>query len=123
MLDKTTRVNLLYDHYGALLTEKQRRFVELHYLEDLSLGEIAIQFGVSRQAVHDHLRRAVDQLELYEAVLGLVSRHMRRRAVKRQLAEVIAGLPVDDDQQRRLLELVGELCEDGNGTGGGDGDV
>ncbi|MDI3257193.1 MAG: YlxM family DNA-binding protein [Kyrpidia sp.] len=117
MLDKTTRVNLLYDHYGGLLTEKQRRFVELHYFEDLSLGEIADLFGVSRQAVHDHLKRAVDQLEQYETVLGLAGRGVRKRAVRARLNGEIAGLPVDERRKERLLRLIDSLCEEDEGTG------
>jgi predicted DNA-binding protein YlxM (UPF0122 family) len=115
-LEKTTRVNLLYDYYGGLLTEKQRRFVELHYVEDWSLGEIAEHCGISRQAVHDHLKRAVDQLEQYEAVLGLVDREARRRALANRLTEEVETLPVDGPRKERLLRLIGRMVEEGDGT-------
>ncbi len=73
MIDEVTRIGVLYDFYAPLLTERQRRMVELHYFEDWSLGEIADNFGVSRQAVHDNLRRAKDQMDGYEDALHLAA--------------------------------------------------
>lgn len=68
------KVNLLYDFYGSLLTERQQKFIELYYGDDLSLGEIAEQFNVTRQAVHDTLKRSEQTLENYEHKLGLVEK-------------------------------------------------
>ncbi|MCL5289555.1 MAG: YlxM family DNA-binding protein [Bacillota bacterium] len=68
------KINLLYDFYGSLLTERQRNFIELYYGDDLSLGEIAEQFNVTRQAVHDTLKRAEQTLGTYEEKLALVDK-------------------------------------------------
>ncbi|AQS59431.1 YlxM family DNA-binding protein [Desulforamulus ferrireducens] len=68
------RINLLYDFYGSLLTERQQKFIELYYGDDLSLGEIAEQYDVTRQAVHDTLKRAEQTLNNYEEKLGLVGK-------------------------------------------------
>lgn len=68
------KINLLFDFYGNLLTEKQQKFIELYYGDDLSLGEIAEQFGVTRQAVHDTLKRAEQTLANYEDKLGLMGK-------------------------------------------------
>jgi 16S rRNA (guanine1207-N2)-methyltransferase len=67
------RANRLFDVYGALLTAQQQQVVRRYYGDDLSLGEIAAQMGVSRQAVHDGLRRALAAMERFEGVLHLVS--------------------------------------------------
>jgi 16S rRNA (guanine1207-N2)-methyltransferase len=72
------RANRLFDAYGALLTPQQRRLLQRYYYHDLSLGEIAQQTRVSRQAVHDGLRRALAALERYEAALGLVKANAPR---------------------------------------------
>ena len=56
-LIKTTRINFLFDFYQSLLTDKQRIYMDLYYLEDHSLGEIADEYGISRQAVYDNVRR------------------------------------------------------------------
>ncbi len=66
------RANRMFDAYGALLTPQQRQLLQRYYQHDLSLGEIAAQMRVSRQAVHDGLRRAIAALERYERALGLV---------------------------------------------------
>jgi predicted DNA-binding protein YlxM (UPF0122 family) len=85
MLDQLARVARLYDFYGPLLTNKQRYWLELHYHHDYSLGEIAREVGISRQAVNDGLRRAIKSLEAYEACLGFVQRDLN---VRKQLARV-----------------------------------
>lgn len=73
-IDDITRQSLLYDFYGALLTERQRNVMELYHEENLSLAEIADEFGISRQGVHDALHKAEKSLEAYEQKLGLVGK-------------------------------------------------
>lgn len=72
-LVRKVRAGALLEMYGALLTERQREFVRLHHSEDMSLGEIARDFGVSRQAIHDAVRQAEATMEHYEAALGLLA--------------------------------------------------
>lgn len=86
-LDNLGRKLLLFDVYGALLTEKQQQAMELTYNEDLSLGEIAAMQGVSRQAVFDAIRRAEDLLESYDEKLGLVERNRAEQEVCSELAK------------------------------------
>ena len=74
IIPRVERVNLLMDIYGDLLTEKQRRFVVLHFGEDLSFGEIAAQFHVSRQAIYDAVKHAIANLEKFEGTLGIVAK-------------------------------------------------
>jgi len=69
------RANRMFDAYGALLTGQQQRLLRRYYQDDLSLGEIASQMRVSRQAVHDGLRRALVAMERLEGALGLAVRH------------------------------------------------
>ncbi|MEO3945144.1 putative DNA-binding protein [Gorillibacterium sp. CAU 1737] len=89
VLEKTTRVNLLFDFYGPLLTEKQQTFLTCYFLDDLSLGEIAAEFGISRQAVYEHIRRAEATLEGYEEKLGLAADHERRTAILADLKTAV----------------------------------
>ena len=70
--EKRFRLSLLLDAYGELLTEKQHRFLCHYYEEDLSFGEIAAEYGVSRQAIFDSVKHGEDALERFEKVLGLV---------------------------------------------------
>jgi 16S rRNA (guanine1207-N2)-methyltransferase len=66
--------NRMFDAYGSLLTVRQQHLLRQYYQDDLSLGEIAARIRVSRQAVHDGLRRALGALERFEAALGLAAR-------------------------------------------------
>jgi predicted DNA-binding protein YlxM (UPF0122 family) len=89
MLEKTTHVNLLYDFYQALLTDKQRIYMELYYHDDLSLSEIAEQFQVSRQAVFENIKRAEQLLRQYEDQLQLLSKHRQREPLYDQLLTML----------------------------------
>ena len=72
---KDLRFALLLDCYGSLLTERQAAYMELYYCEDLSLGEIAEDAGVSRQAVRDAVKRGEELLLDYEAKLDFAAQH------------------------------------------------
>lgn len=70
----------LFDFYGPLLTPNRRQALSLYLEEDLSLGEIAQETGITRQGVYDALRRAQAQLSDYEDKLGLMRRYRLMRA-------------------------------------------
>jgi len=92
-LEKTNRINVLFDFYGPLLTEKQQTFLKCYYHDDYSLGEIAEDFEISRQAVYEHLKRSEQILEDYEHKLGLAARHERLQEGLAQLDRLIGELP------------------------------
>ena len=73
-LEKKVDLAFLAAFYGGLLTEKQRQVLSLHCEEDLSLGEIAQEVGISRQAVHETLARASARLREMEGALGVAGR-------------------------------------------------
>lgn len=104
MLEKTTRVNFLFDFYQSLLTDKQRLYMQLYYLDDLSLGEIADQYGVSRQAVYDNVKRTEAMLEDYEKKLNLFEKHESRLEVVEQLQGMAPG-----NDRERFLKLLHTL--------------
>lgn len=95
---------LALDFYGKLLTDKMREIMEYYYFDDLSLGEIADDVGISRQAVHDTVRRAGNLLEEYEEKLGLIRRF---RKEKNEIDEAIKLLDRGDkDSALELLKAV-----------------
>jgi len=110
MMEKFARINLLFDFYGPLLTERQQRILEEYYAQDLSLGEIAAVQGVTRQAVHDTIKRATLALERYEAKLGLVEKFLYQRSRIAEAAEELDGLPVEQgDRYRRIKALLQDV--------------
>ena len=103
MLEKTTRVNFLYDFYQTLLTEKQRIYMQLYYLDDLSLGEIAEEYGVSRQAVYDNVRRTEAMLEDYEDKLNLFSKFQKRMEMIEELEQLLPTMNQETSEKVRVL--------------------
>ena len=77
-MEKTNRINLLFAFYENLLTDKQQTFLKYYFHDDFSLGEIAAEFEISRQAVYEHIKRAEQVLENYEEKLGLLKKHETR---------------------------------------------
>lgn len=77
MKNQTFRMTMLYDFYGELLTERQKEFYQLYYDEDLSLSEIAENYGISRQGVRDVIVRAEAYMTEIEDKTGLVKRFMQ----------------------------------------------
>ncbi len=94
-LEKMVRTGLLYDFYGGLLTDKQRQAMELYYLENWSLAEIAASEGVSRQAVYDLLHRSARTIEEYERKLGLLDRFLKQQTVLAEIQRKITAIMAD----------------------------
>lgn len=109
MLEKTTRVNYLFDFYQKLLTPKQKNYMEMYYLEDYSLGEISDSFHVSRQAVYDNIKRTEAMLEEYEEKLKLYDKFQKRQKLTRMLKERLADLNVSDTDLLSIIEEIENL--------------
>ena len=90
-------VVLLYDYYGDLLTQRQKECFELRYYQDLSLGEIAAELGISRQGVHENLSRAESLLRNMEAKTGCVNRDQAYRKAVGTIVETAEALLGNED--------------------------
>lgn len=97
-MDKTIYLNNLYDFYQDLFNDKQRRLFEDYYFENWSLAEIAINNGVSRNAIHKLLKSIEDKLYKYEESLKLYEKSLKLNALiekmdnlelKKQLQELL----------------------------------
>lgn len=89
MLEKTVRINFLFDFYKALLTPKQQNYMEMYYLRDYSLGEIAENAQVSRQAIYDNIKRTEAMLESYEKTLNLYEKFKQRMTLIDQMEQYL----------------------------------
>ena len=94
---ETTELILLYDYYGELLTDRQRECFELRYYQDLSLGEIGDELGISRQGVHDNLSRAEALLRNMEAKTGCASRDQACRKAASTIVDAASLLRGNED--------------------------
>ncbi len=90
-------VVLLYDYYGDLLTDRQKECFEMRYYQDLSLGEIAEELGISRQGVHENLNRAEALLRNMEAKTGCAGRDQACRKAVNAILEAASQLRQNED--------------------------
>lgn len=104
MLEKTTRVNYLFDFYQPLLTPKQQNYMDMYYREDYSLGEISDLLNVSRQAVYDNIRRTESMLESYEKKLGLYDKFQKRASILGRMDEA-----AENTDLRNFIQQLKEL--------------
>ena len=110
-MDKLYEQTMLYDFYGELLTEHQRQGYEDAVYNDLSLSEIAQEQGISRQGVHDLVRRCDRILQGYEEKLHLVERFARARETVEEIRELTLG-ETDQAALLRIRELSCKLLEE-----------
>ena len=96
-MDKTIYYNYLYDYYGSLLTERQRSYYEDYYFSNLSLSEIAENYKVSRNAVHNQLKIVIEKLDFYENNLKLYEK-------SKKIGKIIEK--VDEKIKREIEELI-----------------
>ena len=104
-IEKTNRMNALFEFYAALLTDKQMNYIELYYADDYSLAEIAEEFGVSRQAVYDNIKRTEKILEAYEMKLHMYSDYI----VRSQIFDDIMEKYPDDSYLQEQIEILSSI--------------
>lgn len=102
---------LLYDFYGELLTDHQKEIYEQFVLEDLSLSEIAEGAGISRQGVHDLIKRCSRILEDYETKLHLVEKFISVKAKVQQIDELLKA-ESQDEWVQQVRQIAGEILEE-----------
>lgn len=116
MLEKTVEISLLYDVYSRLLTDKQKDIVDLYYNQDLSLGEIADELKVSRQAVYDMLKRTERLLYQYEEKLNFIERAKEKNKKLSHILDRLDNLedrlraePFSDQSLKQLIYIKDQL--------------
>lgn len=111
-IEKNERINSLFEFYQPLLTEKQNQYLELYYANDFSLGEIAENFNVSRQAVYDNIKRTEKILEAYEAKLHLDAEFQARNKQADEIQQYVKRHYPDDQQLNKLVGRLENLEEE-----------
>ena len=117
MKSQAYRMTMLFDFYGDVLTDRQKEFYDLYYNEDLSLGEIAENYGITRQGVRDVIVRAEAVLTELEDKTGLIKRFHTMRAQLEQVrrdAQSLAELAARQDDNE--LEVLARRILDGTET-------
>lgn len=110
-MDKLIVQTLLYDFYGELLTEHQRRVYEDVVLNDYSISEIAEAAGISRQGVHDMVKRCGRILEDYESKLHLVEKFIHIKENVNRIRELTQG-GTQSEAMRQIEEISKDILEE-----------
>ncbi|WP_461239415.1 putative DNA-binding protein [Paucilactobacillus sp. N302-9] len=111
-IEKNYRINSLFEFYGPLLTDKQNDYMQLYYGDDYSLGEIAEEFSVSRQAVYDNIKRTVQTLEDYEEKLHLYSDFTARNRLSDLIQDYVKQHYPHDQKLNELVQHLENLEEE-----------
>ncbi|EOH98646.1 hypothetical protein UAW_01242 [Enterococcus haemoperoxidus ATCC BAA-382] len=110
-IEKTNRMNALFEFYSTLLTEKQMNYMEMYYADDFSLGEIAEEYDISRQAVYDNIKRTEKILEEYEKKLHLFSDYIVRGELLETLKSYVNETYPKDTTIIQYIEQIQEVEE------------
>ena len=105
MKNQAYRMAMLYDFYGDLLTDRQKEFYDLYYNEDLSLAEIAENYGITRQGVRDVIVRAEAYLTEIEDKTGLIRRFHTMQGQLREVADCAGKILALNDAKLGSDEL------------------
>lgn len=109
-------LSILFDFYGELLKDHNKQIFEDYILNDLSLSEIADQKGISRQGVHDIVKRCSKQLKTCEEKLSLIQKFNDTKAKANRVKDIAGQLKdmssqQDEKQAHQLNEII-ELTND-----------
>lgn len=111
VMNKILEQALLYDFYGELLTPHQKEIYEKFVLEDLSLSEIAQDAGISRQGVHDLIRRCQRALDGYEARLHLVERFLSIKEKVSQIDGILEEWERGEEDPKKIAGKIRKISD------------
>ena len=107
-MDKKIEVSILCQIYGKLLTEKQYNFIDDYYNNDLSLSEIADNYGITRQAARDNIKKGENKLFEYEEKLGIMKTTLKNEKTIEEVLMQINSIQTNysDKKIAKILENV-----------------
>ena len=111
-MDKIVEKTLLYDYYGELLTNHRREIYEEVVFNDMSLSEAAEEYGVSRQGIHDMIRRCDRALEAYEEKLHLVRQAENVKKTVFLLQNKLDEIGMDEQKREELKALLQKIMQE-----------
>ena len=109
ILAKDLKYSVLLDFYGEMLTKKQQSIAELYYNQDLSLGEISNHENITRQGVHDNIKRSEEHMNQLEAKLKLCAIHKEKANTYNEIKELCSEMREMITPYKYLAEVLKAL--------------
>ena len=109
-MDNVYKMSMLLDFYGQMLTKRQYEIMDLHFNSDYSLGEIAQHFNISRQGVHDNIKRCKGILTNMEEKLGLLNKFAMQKDKEKKILKYLEGIDKSNMKKEdiSILKIVEE---------------
>ena len=107
MFQKNVEIGYLLDFYGELLNERRHTVLDMYYNEDMSLSEIADALGITRQGVRDQIKKAGDELLLFEEKLGMAEKFRKLCDCADTAEKMIKNESSEHSQE--LLDIITEI--------------
>ena len=107
IMAKNLQFTMLLDVYGTLLTEKQRETLDYYYNDDLSLGEISEETGITRQGVMNCIKKCEQKLLELESALGIVERFTQLKADTEKLEAVVSASELG--KKSEILDIINDI--------------
>lgn len=113
-MDDIFEMSMLLDFYGQMLTERQFEIMDLHFNNDLSFTEISEQLGISRQGVHDNIKRGKETLSEYEKKLCLIEKFLKHKNQAVVALDIINSIDKKElpDEISNKLESIEKVVKD-----------
>ncbi len=109
MLDNISQINILYDFYGELLPPRQKEIFRLYYEDNLSLAEIAEEYGLTRQGVHETVKRSEKKLRDYESKLKLINRSQWEEETIDRLRKTVEDMIREREADSQLVSKLRQI--------------
>ncbi len=106
MFQKNLMIGYLLDFYGELLSGRKKDVLEMYYNEDLSLAEIAEEIGISRQGVHEMIKKSEEELRFYEEKLNLASTMLEVEKIAESLHRLTREQNVPPEVCKEIEQLM-----------------
>lgn len=112
ILDEKVELSLLYDYYGDLLKDNHRDIFREYILDDMSLSEIAVLHGITRQGVHDSIKRSTRQLRDYEDKLSLVSKAKKIDSLVKDTINIVVTDTLGVEDRETIIQNLKQISEE-----------
>lgn len=104
-MDDRLQITLLLDFYGSLLTKKQFDMLDLHYNNDYSLAEVAVEYNITRQGAFDNIKRGKASLFELESKLGLVDKFAKQKKIAKVALKYLENINANKLDEKSIVYL------------------